>query len=564
MTDSIMVGLIMFKNLTDTADEDFERGQLVGPGFDLARFHTLFPASAGVYLSPGSNSWAVSGAHAAGGKPMLANDPHLEPSVPATWYLIHIKAPGLNVSGATLPGVPCVISGHNENIAWGVTNLQADVLDLYLENIDPKTGRYQYKGATEQAQLDRQTIAVKGQKPVALDIWVTRHGPILFEDTGKSYAMRWSASDGFGFPFMDINRAENFQQFRAALSTFWGPGQNFQYADRAGNIGYQATGAVPIRRNFDGDFPLDGTSGDFEWDGYIPFDQMPTVYNPPSGIIATANQRTFPDDYPFHITGGFADSYRINQIRALLAAKPKLTVDDMLAVQKDVYSAYDHFLARQIIAAYTAVGSKNPLAAEAIELLRHWNGQMDKDAAAPVITQFTSRELGTMLTSSYRPTYPRLPRPQIIQQILQTRPQTHPPAWLISAFNQALDTARNRLGSPASKWRWGQTLQWKLDHPVGKQLPVVNTLFDIGPIEMSGSATTVKQTAPRLGPSERMVVDFSDLDKSVQNLTVGESGYVASGHYKDQWPAYYNGTSFPMEFSHVDTRETLSIKPLSK
>jgi len=570
MADSIMVGLIMFKNLTDTADEDFERGQLLGPGFNLDRFHTLFPASQGQYLSPGSNSWAVSGAHAAGGKPMLANDPHLEPSVPATWYLVHLKAPGLNVSGATLPGVPCVISGHNENIAWGVTNLEADVLDLYVENLDPKTGRYQYKGATQQAQLDRQTIAVKGQKPVALDIWVTRHGPIIFEDKGKAYAMRWSAADGFGFPFMDINRAANFQQFRAALSTFWGPGQNFQYADRAGNIGYQATGAVPIRRNFDGDLPLDGASGDFEWNGYIPFDQMPSIYNPPSGIIATANQRTFPPDYPFHITGDFADNYRINQIKSLLTAKPNLTVDDMLAVQKDVYSAYDHFLAQQIIAAYQNIGSKNELAAQAIDILRNWNGQMDKDAAAPVITQFTSRECGAdLLLRVGSSRFPHLPRPQIIQNLLQTHPPAFVPsnnwnAWLISCFNRALDTARARLGSPASKWRWGQILQWNLDHPVGKQLPLVNGLFDIGPIEMSGSSTTVKQTAPHLGPSERMVVDFSDLDKSVQNLTVGESGFVASGNYKDQWPAYYNGTSFPMEFNHIDTRQTLTIKPLAK
>ncbi len=629
MTDSILVGLVMFKNLTDTADDDLERGALLTPAFDLARFHTLFPPSDGEYLSPGSNSWAVSGAHAAGGKPMLANDPHLEPNIPGTWYLVHLKAPGLDASGATLPGVPGIITGHNENIAWGVTNLETDALDLYQEQIDLKTGRYQFKGNTEQAQLDRQTIAVKGQKAVTLETWITRHGPVLAVQNGKAYSMRWTAADGFGFPFLDINRAANFQQFRDALSTFWGPTQNFEYADRAGNIGYQAAGRVPIRRNFDGDFPVDGASGDFEWDGYIPFDQMPSVYNPPSGIIATANQRTFPPDYPFHITGNFADNYRINQIRALLTAKPKLTVDDMLAVQKDVYSAYDHFLAKQIIAAYEKCGSKNELAAQAIDLLRKWDGQMDKDAPAPVITQFTSRQLGTNLTNAaatggetrdalrisapqshpdqtdppcgnfgacpsgfaalpsdtaslallteptaritttYQLNYPRLPRPQIIQLLLQTRPATWVPnnnwdTFLMSCFNRALDTARNRLGSPASKWRWGQILQWKLDHPVGKQLPLVNSLFDIGPIEMSGSSTTVKQTAPKLGPSERMVVDFADLDKSVQNLVVGESGFVASGHYKDQWPAYYNGTSFPMEFEHVDTRETLTVKPLAK
>jgi penicillin amidase len=597
LADSIMVGLVMFKNLTDTADEDFERGALMNPRFDLARFHTIFPASKGQYLSPGSNSWAVSGSHAADGKPMLANDPHLEPTIPATWFMIHLKAPGLNVSGVTLPGVPCIISGHNENIAWGVTNLETDNLDLYMEQLDPKTGRYQYKGATEQAQLDRQTIVVKDAKPILLETWITRHGPVIYENKGKLYSMRWTAYDGFGFPFMEINRAANFEQFRSALSSYWGPTQNFQYADKAGNIAYQAAGRVPIRRDFDGDFPLDGASGNFEWDGYIPFEQMPSAYNPPSGIVATANQRTFPWDYPYHITGSFDDDYRVNQIRALLSAKPKLTVDDILAVQKDVYSAYDHFLAGQIVEAYQKVGSKNDLASGAVDLLRHWNGQMDKDLAAPVVTQFVSQELGRKLAAatnaledmpspnpqvtnirpkprsriefSYRGPYDHAPRPSIIEQMLRTRPAGWAPgdnwdALLMTCLNTALDSARERLGSPATKWRWGQIMQWKLDHPIGSHLPFIDGLFDIGPVEMSGSGTTVKQTAARLGPSERMVVDFGDLDKSVQNVVVGESGFVASGHYKDEWRAYYNGTSFPMEFEHVDTRDTLSVKPLAK
>jgi penicillin amidase len=570
MTDSILVGLVMFRNLTDSADADYERGVAAqARNFDLLRFHALFPATQGQYLSPGSNAWTVSGAHAADGKPMLANDPHLEYNIPPTWYLVHLKAPGLDVSGATLPGVPSVISGHNENIAWGVTNLQTDALDLYQEQLDTRTGRYRFKGATEQATLDRQTIEVKGGKSLVVNTWVTRHGPVLVQTRDRVYTMRWTAADGFGFPFMDINRASNFQQFRAALSTFWGPTQNFVYADKAGNIGYQAAGRVPVRHNFDGDFPVDGASGNFEWDGYIPFEQMPNVYNPPSGVIATANQRTFPDDYPFHITGSFADKYRVEQIRALLCAKPKLTVDDMLAVQKDVYSAFDHFLAKQIVAAYHKSGSKNDLAGEAADILGKWDGQMDKDKAAPVITQFVTDDMGLKLTRAVSANYDHLPRPQIIEDMLRNRPAGWVPQdnwdqWIVDCLGTALTSARGRLGSPVSKWRWGQVLQWRFDHPVGKQLPLVNSLFDIGPVEMSGSGTTVKQTTPRLGPSERMVVDFGDLDRSVQNLTVGESGFVASGHYKDQWPAYYSGTSFQMEFERVDAREVLRVKPLPK
>jgi penicillin amidase len=569
LSDSILIGLVMYRDLTDTADTDYERGSLMGKNFDLARFHVLFPATEGQYVSPGSNSWAVSGAHAADGKPMLANDPHLEYNIPGTWYLAHLKAPGLNVSGATLPGVPCVITGHNENIAWGVTNLQTDALDLYEEQLDPKTGRYLFKGHTEQALLDRQTIAVKGAGSVVLDTWITRHGPVLVQEGGRVYTMRWTAADGFGFPFMDINRAADFAQFKAALSTFWGPTQNFVYADKAGNIGYQAAGRVPVRHNFDGDFPVDGASGNFEWDGYIPFEQMPNVYNPPTGIVATANQRTFPDDYPFHITGSFADKYRINQIHALLNAKSKLDVDDMLAIQKDVYSAYDQFLAKQILAAYEKVGSKHGLAADATDIIRRWNGQMDKGEAAPAITEFVSDVMGVKLAEVVSHHYGRRPRPQIIEQMLRTRPagwvaQDNWDKWIVDCLDAGLSAGRDRLGTPVSKWRWGQILKWKFDHPVGKQLPLVDGLFDIAPVEMSGSGTTVKQTTSKLGPSERMVVDFGDIDKSVQNLVVGESGFVASGHYKDEWPAYYSGVSFPMQFDHVDARETLRVKPLSK
>jgi penicillin amidase len=442
-------------------------------------------------------------------------------------------------------------------------------MDLYAEKLDTQTGRYLYKGQPQQAALDRQTIAVKGQSAVVLDTWITRHGPVIVREKNRAYSLRWTAADGFGFPFMDINRAANFQQFRAALSTFWGPTQNFVYADKAGNIGYQAAGRVPVRRNFDGDFPLDGASGNFEWDGYIPFEQMPKFFNPAAGIIATANQRPFPDNYPYHITGTFADKYRIDQIHALLTAKPKLTVDDMLAIQKDVYSAYDRFLAKQLVAAYEKAPGQNPLAEDAVDILRRWDGQMDKDQAAPAITQFVSNVMGRQLTSMVSPSYPSLPRPQMIQDMLAKRPAGWVPHdnwdhWITSCLDAGLDAGRARLGSPVSKWRWGRILQWKFDHPVGKQLPLVDSLFDLGPVPMSGSGTTVKQTTLKLGPSERMVVDFGNLDNSVQNLVVGESGSVASGHYKDEWPAYYAGTSYPMEFNEVDARDTLRVKPLPR
>lgn len=595
LSDSLAVGLVMFRDLTDTAKFEFDKGFFLNSSRNLSHAKTLFPASQGQYVSPGSNAWAVSGAHAVSGKPLLANDPHLAYGIPPTWYLLQLQAPGLDVSGASLPGLPAVITGHNDHIAWGVTNVQGDVMDLYQEQLDPRSGRYVFAGQLLQARLDRQVIGVKGAKPVALDIWVTRHGPILLQAGGKPYAMRWSAADGFAFPFFDVDRARNWTEFRGALRDFWGPGQNFIYADVAGNIGYQATGRFPIRRGFDGDVPLDGASGSFEWAGYIPFEQLPSFLNPPSGVVATANQNPFPPGFPYRVTGSYHDRYRIRQIKARLAAKPKLDVDDMLAIQKDVYAAYDHSLARQVLAALTHHPSSDPLVKEASGVLRGWNGQMDKDEAAPMVTQLLSMHLAASLVENLLPEKLQqqirksaaarlaqrrapadaatplsiLPRPSVIQELLEHRPAAWVAgndwdAWLLDNLQTALREGRQEQGSPVAKWRWGRLLQWTFLHPVGSHLPLVSAYFDIGPAPMSGSSSTVKQTTATLGPSERMVANLADWDRSVQNLTTGESGMVASRHYKDEWAAYYYGRSFPMEFDKVTAKETLHVKPLRR
>jgi len=596
LTDSLLIGLVMFRDLTDSSRFELNKGALLSRA-DPVKVRTLFPAVEGQSVNPGSNAWAVSGAHAADGHPMAANDPHLSYGIPGTWHLVHLKAPGLNVSGAALPGMPGVISGHNEQIAWGVTNLEVDVMDLYAEQMDERTGRYLFQGAVEQAQLDRQFIRVKDAKTTELNTWVTRHGPVIFHGNGKSYSMRWSATDGFGFPFFDLNRAQNWEQFRAALSVFWGPGQNFVYADRAGNIGYQATGRTPMRRDFSGDVPLDGSSGKFEWDGYIPFEQLPSIYNPGSGVVATANQSPFPPEFAYKMEGSFADPYRVKQIRALLSAKGKLTVTDMLAVQKDVYSAYDHFLARQAVAAFVKHGSKDMLVKEAVSVLRGWDGQMDKDEAAPMMARLLDEQMGrslilsllsapaskgvaaevppktkagvttaTRLAGKVQEIPDILPRPWILECLLRQRPKGWVAkddwdGWILQNLESALQEGRRAQGTPVANWRWGRVMQWNLQHPVGTQIPLLDRFFDIGPVEMSGSGTTVKQTTRTLGPSERMVVDLGDWDKSVQNVPAGESGAVASGHYKDEWAAYYVGKSFPMQFEKVDAKDTLQVRP---
>jgi penicillin amidase len=574
VTDSILVGLVMARDMTDSSTDDFERGRILAAFNDPTRFHLLFPAVQGAQISPGSNAWAVSGTHTVDGGPLLANDPHLHYTIPGTWHLVQLKAPGLNVTGAALPGVPAVITGHNSQIAWGVTNLGADVMDLYLENIDERTGRYIFEGKAQQAQLDRQFVAVKGQKPVEFVTWVTRHGPIVLRQNGRAFSMKWSAADGFGFPFFALDEAQSWDEFQKAVKNFWIPGQNFVYADRSGNIGYQATGGIPIRKNFSGNVPLDGASGQFEWSGYIPFDQLPSFCNPTGGIIATANQNPFPPDYPYKVDGGFADKYRIDEAKSRLAAKPKFTVEDMLSIQTDVFSGYDLFLAKQLVQAYSRHGSRNDLTSQAVNVLRGWNGQMDRNEAAPVVTELLSDALRLSLISlnlragqqSFQPVV--LPRQEIVQYILTSRPAgwvtgNDWDAWVLENAAAALGKGRDAQGSPVSKWRWGKQMQWTIAHPVGKELPLVSQFFDIGPVPMSGDPTTIKQTTETLGPSERMVVDLKDLNRSVQNLPFGESGAVASGHYRDEWDAYYAGKSFPMEFDHIVAKKTLKVEPES-
>lgn len=571
IADSIAVGLVMFRNMTDEISTVVDRAALQSVAKGASKLNLLIPPALGGALPAGSNNWAVSGAHTVDGKPILENDTHLDYSIPSPWHMVHLKAPGLNVTGCTLPGVPGVIIGHNEQIAWGVTNFGADVMDLYSEDLNGRTGQYAFEGHVQQAQLDTEFIGVRDGKPQMLKVWVTRHGPVVFSDASHNLAMRWSASEGFGYPFLAIAKASNWQEFRAALSDFWGPAQNFAYADKAGNIGYQGAGRIPVRHGFHGNLPLNGASGQFEWDGYIPFEQMPTSYNPPSGIIATANQNPFAPDQP--VDGGFADPDRVRQIRARLTAKSKLDADDMLAIAKDVYSSYDGFLARRIVAAVNKGHGTSDSILEAVEVLKKWNGQMDRDGAAPLITQMVSNQMRrwmilSVLSNSVGPKFvpPLLPRPSVIRRMLREQPSGWVPnddwdAWVLARLTDGLAEGRKLQGSPISKWRWGKTLVWNLEHPVGKQLPFVSGFFDIGPIGMSGSETTVKQTTLTKGPSERIVVEFGSLDKSDANLTTGESGHVASPNYKDEWPSYYVGNSFPMQFQYVDAKETLRIKP---
>lgn len=574
--DSILCGLQMFRTLTSDWKTKLIKEQMLRGG-EPDKVNFLFPYRTGGEFTPGgdvhpgSNAWAVSGSHSASGKPLLSSDMHLEFSLPGIWHVEHLIAPGMNVEGVALPGLPGIISGHNDRIAWGETNLEFDVQDLYIEKIDLRTGQYVFQNKIEHARQERELIPIKGRKTEELTNWVTRHGPVFEVVNGEADTLRWVAAEPgiFQDVFLDIDRARSWDEFKRALTRFGGPGQNFVYADVDGNIGYHAAGKLPIRRNSYGDVPVDGSSGNYEWDGYIPFDELPQAFNPPGGLIVTANQNPFPPDYPYHVSGVFAAPYRSRQILDMLRASGnKMRPADGLRIQKDVYSGFNKFLARQIANAYQERKGTNKTFDSVAALLASWNGQMDLDRPEPLITTLTFQYLRKAVAERASPGNGQIYEPQIapavVERILRERPQ----GWfgdynelVLRCFADAMEEGQRMQGADPKRWKWGRNMFLTIDNPVITRIPFLGKYFDIGPVPMSGGSTTVKQTTPLLGPSERMDASPGDWDASLLNLPIGESGHVASRHYRDQWTAYYNGTSFPMQFNKVDAGSTVTFVP---
>jgi penicillin amidase len=577
--DSILAGLEMYRFLTPNWRVELMKAKMAAQG-EPDKVEFLFPVRTGGEPQPGSNAWVISGARSASGKPVLSNDPHLEVSLLSPWYMVHLQAPGLDVAGAAIAGLPAVIVGHNQRIAWGMTNLEFDVQDLYLEQIDIRSGRYLLAGKLEQAVAEPEVIAVRNAPPASALTWVTKHGPIFVNDQGKAYSLRWTGAEpgGLTYPFLDINRASNWADFTAALGRFAGPGQNFVYADVDGNIGYHAAGHIPIRKNCQGDVPADGALDSCEWTGFVPFDELPHQFNPPSGIIATANQNPFPADAKFPVNGNFAPPYRVQQIRALLASRSKWKPEDMIGVQTDVYSHFHHFLARQIVEAWDrqqsgARATAPPGATEAIEELRKWNGQMENGQSAPMIAALAFEQLQKLAAEraagGFGESYNARMSTAALERLLRERPPDWFPDYdqlLVRCLAGAVDAGITVQGSRISRWDYGRAQAIRWTNPIAGRLPVIGRYFNIGPVPMRGSPVSVLQYGPlpsggRLAPSLRMTVDLADMNHSFLSIATGQSAHRLSPHYKDQWEAFYNGRTFPMQFSKVDARQVLAVKP---
>ena len=537
---------------------------------------------------PGSNDWVVSGQHTVTGKPLLSNDMHLDHQMPNLWFEAHLKTTDGNfdVAGVTLPGVPFVIVGHNRRIGWGFTNVGPSVEDDCVEEVNPQ-GQYKTPKGWETPQHRQEIIHVKGQSDVTLDVITTRHGPIitdLIPGETRQIALRWTLYEGIGLPFFDVDTADNWDSFRAAFSKMDAPGQNVVYADVDGNIGYQATGHVPIRAAGDGSLPVSGTDDVHEWKGYIPFDEMPHVYDPPNGIIATANGRIAPDNYKYSISTEWDAPWRTDRIYRVLESGKKFAPADMLALQMDFSSTLDRLIADKFVYALDHAPKASDRAKRAADLLRDWDGRMSPDSAAPTIEVKARLELVRMLLEpklgaapddSSKATPPSsAPKGTSVPETgtltwksyrwsmstvwLENVLNKQPARWLPPAYpdfgallTAAVESALKQPGVPVDlgKWKWGKNYPIEIDHPVLSQLPLLGRWTGPGRHPLSGNNYTVKAGGRQFGASERATWNFADFDASTLNLVTGESGVFGSPHYMDQWRAWYGGSTFTLPFS---------------
>ncbi|MGH9542183.1 MAG: penicillin acylase family protein [Terriglobales bacterium] len=502
----------------------------------------------------GSNNWVLAAARTTTGAPILANDPHLEYQQPGIWWAAELRAPQLHVIGVTFPGIPGVVIGHNDHIAWGMTNVGADVQDLYRE-----------PAGAGQSQVE--TIRVKGWAPVAWTVRSTPRGPIVAQNGAAALALDWSlyhpgSLRGEVGMFQRLDQAADWRDFEAALADFPGPAQNFVYADTAGNIGYQCAGRIPLRARGDGSLPVPGGDPSYRWTGWIPAARLPRVLDPASGLLVTANGRIAPDGYPYLITHHWDAPYRTRRIYQLLAAQPRWRPGEMSEVQTDTVSLLELFFARQAVAAAERrpdLAARLPAAArQALGLLRGFDGDMRRDKVAPTIAnrlrhEFLRRVLAAKVGDALAEQYAWSESGIFEQALLAARPDDWLPRGERGGWDGFLLDCLRRVAASTplapSRGRWGLHEILEIKHPVYSRVPLLSAYADLGPVEIDGDHFTVKQTTHVLGPSMRFVADLSDWDRSTLTLTAGENGEPFGGHYRDEFVAYLRGQALPLWYS---------------
>ena len=533
------------------------------------------PDCAGCAL--GSNNWVVAGSHTASGKPLLANDMHLALTEPNIWFMADLRAPGYHAAGVTLPGMPLVVEGHNEHVAWGFTALYADVQDLYVETLDGKGNYQSADGTWKPLAIDREIIHVRAGKDVAFDVQSTAHGPLLnpvFTREKRPIALKWTLYDATlnSIPLYAMNVAQGWDQFSAALRQWPYPTQNLVYSDDQGHIAYHAIGQVPLRPAGLVGVPIKDAA--HEWQGYIPFDDMPNALDPPSGFLATANSRVTTDRSPYPLSLEWVDPYRVERIYKALQGRDKLTPKDMLAVQTDVYSEVDQELAHRFAYAIDHTPGVDDRLRRAADLMRSWDGRLSTDSVAASVYAWAHRSLWPLVfvpklgkaAEYYEWSESNFAEEEIVMHAN--------PDWLPIGYKNwdALLTEAVRRGMKDGKapddlgqWTYGSWHVVDIEHPLSGFLPMIGRIAGTGAQPLSGDTTTVKQVGRDFGPSQRFTMDWSSIDGSTENIVLGESGNPLSPYFRDQWNAWYGGTTFAFPFTSsavaAQTQHTLRLLP---
>ena len=526
-----------------------------------------------------SNNWVVSGASTVSGKPILANDPHLGLEAPDVWYLARIVTPGNTVTGGTIPGLPVVLVGHTDRIAWGVTNTGSDVSDLFLEKLDPAdAGKYLAPDGARPFATRTERIRVKGSAPVELTVRETRHGPVISDLAGPAqqfatagYVIALQATylmDGDRTPqaFWEMSRARDWDSFRRALAKYDAPQQNFVYADVDGHIAFMAPARVPIRAKGDGWLPAPGWTGEYDWTGFVPFDQLPQVLDPPAGHIVTANNKIVGDTYPYFLGRDWEVPYRVHRIESLLNGH-RSSLEASAAIQLDTFSP----MADQLLPLMLRVQATQPMARAALQRLQNWDRRMDKDKVEPLIFSAWLREFNRMvLADKLGPAFDDYwaLHPETVALILSEHPE-----WcddlntktvsetcadqLASSLGRALDELAEGYGDDMDQWRWGRAHPAEFRHPLLSRIPVLNRLFALS-IAADGGIDTVNRGGFFVrnsempyrdvhGPGLRMVVDMAEPAAARFMAVPGESGNPLSPHYGDLVQPWRDGYGLALD-----------------
>ncbi len=512
---------------------------------DIVRTYEQAVGSVAFTAQQGSNDWVVDGTMTATGKPLLANDPHRPVQIPSLRKTVHLVGPGWNAIGAGEPALPGIALGHNERIGFGFTIVGIDQQDLYVEKVNPENPEeYRYRNAWKKFETERQTIPVKGERAQTVELRFTVHGPVIYEDAARhrAYALRWVGSEPGTAGYLAglaVAQAQNWNQFLAAMERYKVPSENLVYADIDGNIGWQAAGMAPIRKNWSGVLPVPGDTGEYEWGGFHRAAELPRRFNPPEHFIATANHNILPPGYTLPLNYEWAPPFRFHRIEEMLAGGKKFTVEDFERMQQDVTSLPARRF-QAILKSWTPEPGTRE--ARAANLVREWDGVLRTDSPAALIYEYWIAQLPrTVFGADLGPD-------TSLQTLLATLERQPDPKALAQSLTAALTEIDRQFGPDMQAWQWGKTHKILFHHPLG--VPS----FDRGPVSRPGDTYTVNATSgahfqQSTGASYREILDLSDWDRSVMTNVPGESGDPDSPHYSDLLDDWANGRYHPMPYS---------------